>query len=157
MITLIAAIAENRCIGKDGKLPWNLPEDMAHFKALTTGKTVLMGRKTWESLPKKFHPLPNRKNIVITHQPEYPVPPGVEVHRLPEAALAHHADEDIFIIGGAGIYEQTIDIADRLEITEVKKSYIGDVFFPEINPVLWQEKGRETHEAFDFITYERKF
>ena len=130
---------------------------MAHFKALTTGKTVLMGRKTWESIPEKFRPLPNRKNIVITHQSGYPVPPGVEVHRLLESAFAQHADEDIFVIGGAAIYEQTVDIADRLEITEVKKSYVGDVFFPKINSMIWQEKKREPHEAFDFITYEPRF
>jgi len=155
MITLIAAVAENGCIGKNNALPWRLPEDMKHFKDLTTGKTVLMGRKTWESLPEKFRPLPNRTNVVVTRQPEYPVPEGVHVHRTIESALAEHADQDLFVLGGADIYKQTMDVADRLEITRVKQTVDGDAFFPEINPVLWKEVRNEPHDGLAFVTYER--
>lgn len=154
MITLIAAVAENGCIGTNGELPWHYPEDMKRFKNLTTGHVVLMGRKTWESLPEKFRPLPNRKNLVITRQPEYAVPEGVEVHRTIEAALAHHADENVFVIGGAEIYRQTIDLADRLEITKIKRVYPGDAFFPKINSTLWKEAHREDMGELSFLTYE---
>lgn len=156
MITLIAAVAKNGCIGANGELPWHYPEDMKRFKELTMNNVVLMGRKTWESIPEKFRPLPNRKNIVITRQPEYEAPGGVEVHRTIEAALAHHADENVFVIGGAEIYRQTIDLADRLEITQIHKEYPGDTFFPTINPALWEEVKRDDHDEFSFITYERK-
>lgn len=154
-LTLIAAVAENGCIGKTGALPWYLPEDLKHFKELTTGKTVLMGRKTWESLPEKFRPLPNRKNVVITRQAEYAVPSGVHVHRTLASALAEHAAEDVYVIGGAEIYKQTIDAADRLEITRVKQTVDGDAFFPEINPVLWKEVRHDLYDGFAFVTYER--
>lgn len=156
MLTLIAGIAENNCIGKNNTLPWHIPEDMAHFKSLTLGKTVLMGRKTWESLPKKFRPLPNRTNIVISRQKNYAVSEGVLLYSTIEAALRSHSNEDLCCIGGAGMYEQTISQANALEITHVHRSVDGDAFFPQIDMALWKEVRREDFEDYSFVRYERK-
>lgn len=154
-LALIAAVAHNNCIGKDNTLPWHIPEDLRHFKELTTGKTVLMGRKTWESLPPNFRPLPNRKNIVITSQVAYSVPEGVEVFTSIEAALSAHIHDDVFVIGGAQLYKQTIDKADTLHLTEINESVDGDAFFPTIDLTMWRETARETHPTFSFVTYTR--
>lgn len=155
MISLIAAISENNCIGKDNLLPWHLPEDLKHFKELTTGKTVLMGRKTWESIPEKFRPLPNRKNIVITTQSDFIVPEGVEIYHAINDAISAHTNEDIFIIGGATIYTQTINLADTLYITHVHQVVDGDAFFPSIDQNIWKETERKNHENFSFVTYKK--
>ncbi len=155
-MTIIAAIAQNNVIGQDGKLPWYLPEDLKHFKTLTTGHVVLMGRKTWESIPEKFRPLPNRKSIVITRQAKYNVPDEVEVYHSVDDALRAYPSYEIFVIGGAEIYRQTINRVDHLEITHVDQKIDGDVFFPPIDPTMWHEIKREPHEGFTFVTYERK-
>ena len=139
MIALIAAIAKNNCIGNHGEIPWHLPEDMKRFKELTMGKIVLMGRKTWESLPEKWRPLPGRKNIVITRQEPYSVASNVEVFHTVEEAISTHPTEDIFIIGGAEIYRQTIDQADTLCITHVDKMWKEMRSF-QIDPSVWKEK-----------------
>lgn len=154
-ITLIAAIAKNNCIGKNGSLPWRIPEDMAHFKDLTMGYPVIMGRKTWESIPEKFRPLPGRHNIVVTRQEAYPLPENVERASSLEEALLMHATEDLFVIGGAEIYRASMDRADRLEITHVHQDVDGDTFFPEIPEATWHEAAREDHDGFSFVTYER--
>ncbi len=156
MIALIAAIAKNNCIGNNGTLPWHLPEDLAHFKRLTTDATVMMGRKTWESLPEQFRPLPNRKNIVITRQEQYPLPQEVLRYGSPQAALDAHANEQLFIIGGAELYAQTIALSDRLYITHVDQTVDGDAFFPAIDPTIWKEIEREDHPLFSFVTYIKK-
>lgn len=155
MISLIAAISENNCIGKDNLLPWHIPEDLAHFKKITTGKIVLMGRKTWESIPEKFRPLPNRKNIVITTQTDFAAPENVEIYHSINDAIAKHTDEDMFIIGGATIYTQTINLADTLYITHVSQVVDGDAFFPDIDKHIWKETERENHDKFSFVKYER--
>lgn len=155
MIALIAAVATNGCIGIDGKLPWHIPEDVARFKALTMGKTVLMGRKTWESLPNRFRPLPGRTNVVISRSTGYDVPPGVTVFASIDDALVALVDQDVYVIGGAKIYAQTIGRADRLILTRVDRIVAGDTFFPEISPQQWSEATRESHEGFAFVTYER--
>jgi dihydrofolate reductase len=154
MIALIAAISENNCIGKNNTLPWHIPEDMKHFRKLTDGKTVVMGRKTWESIPEKFRPLPNRKNIVITRNTDYPVPAGVILYHSIEEVLKHET-RDIIVIGGAEIYAQSIHHADTLYITEVR-TFIedGTAFFPTIDPTIWKETEREDHEHFSFVTYQ---
>jgi dihydrofolate reductase len=154
-ISLIAAIAENNCIGKSGTLPWYIPEDLKHFKKITTGHTVLMGRKTWESIPEKFRPLPNRKNIVVTRQSDYSLPDGVELFHTIDNALAAHGDETVIVIGGAEIYKQTIGQADTLHITHIHKTIDGDAFFPEIDPSAWKETERDDHDGFSFVTYKR--
>ena len=156
MITLIAAIAENNCIGDSGKLPWYLPEDLKRFKEITTGHTVLMGRKTFESIMDYLgKPLPKRTNIVITRQADYKAPRGVHIYTNIEDALQKHKDEDIYIIGGAQIYEQTLEKADRLLITEVHKEVDGDTFFPEIDKKVWKETSREDHEGYSFVEYKK--
>ena len=155
MIALIAAIAANNCIGKNNSIPWHLPDDLKHFKALTVHKVVVMGRKTWESLPEKFRPLPERKNVVITRRSDLVFPPEVTVYQTPEAALENYKNEDVFIIGGAEMYAQTIDRADLLYITHVHRQVDGDAFFPVIDPLKWREVEREDHESFSFVTYQK--
>lgn len=154
-LSLIAAIAENNCIGKGGELPWNIPEDMKHFKDVTTGHPVLMGRKTWESIPEKFRPLPKRKNIIITRQTDYAIPVDVKLYSSIEDAMNAHADEEIMVIGGAEIYKQTIDIADTLYITHVARTVDGDAFFPDIDDAVWKETERDDRDGFSFVTYKR--
>ncbi len=156
MLTLIAAIAENNVIGHGNTLPWHIPEDLKRFKDATMGKTVLMGRKTWESLPNKSRPLPGRKNVVITRQENYPLPDGVRRFANIEDALNACANEDVFVIGGAEIYRQTLSLADLLIITHIAQTVPGDAFFPEIDPVFWQETQREVYNGYAFMTYERK-
>ena len=155
-LALIAAIAENNCIGKNNQLPWHIPEDLKHFKDVTADTVVLMGRKTWESIPEKFRPLPKRINIVISRQPNLPLPPGVEVYQSIDAALGAHANDTVVVIGGAEIYKQTIDRADTLYITHIQQTVDGDAFFPTIDPGLWKETEREKHDGFDFVTYKKR-
>ncbi len=143
MIILIAAMADNNVIGRDGDLPWHLPEDMQHFKDATTGNTVVMGRKTYESIGR---PLPDRDNIVVSTQ-ELEIEPKV-CHSIDDALdTAEDMRGDTYIIGGASIYEQTINEADKLIITHVKRTVDGDARFPAIDPLVWDaETVRETEE-----------
>ncbi len=154
MLSLIAGISQNNCIGHNGQLPWHIPEDLKHFREVTAGKTVLMGRKTWESLPEKFRPLPNRTNLIITRQTDYSVPAGVEIYTTIEEAVTKHPEE-VIVIGGAEIYKQTIDQADRLYITHINQTVTGDAFFPEIDLNVWKEIEREDHEGYSFVTYKK--
>lgn len=150
-ITLIAACADGRCIGSGNTIPWHIPEDFAFFKAYTMGKPVIMGRKTWESLPKK--PLPGRRNIVITRNRGYEAP-GAETADSLDAALALCRDEaETVIIGGAQIYGQAIGLADHLRLTEVGLSVEGDAFFPEFSTDDWQEVSREAHVSAKGAAY----
>ncbi len=155
-LSLIAAISRNSCIGKDGVLPWHIPDDLRRFRDLTTEKVVLMGRKTWESLPEKFRPLPNRLNIVITRQETYELPVGVERYTTIQEALAAHQGEEVVSIGGAEIYQQTIALADTLYITHVH-TFIpdGTAFFPRIDTEKWREVERDDRESYSFVTYRR--
>src|SRR5574343_29753 len=129
-IIVIAAVAKNRVIGRDNQLLWSIPEDMKHFKELTQGHPVIMGRKTWESIPVKFRPLPNRKNIIISRQTDFISPGGYLAHSLDEALSKVIDSPTVFIIGGGEIYAQAMTIATRLEITEVKQEPDGDAWFP---------------------------
>lgn len=156
MVTLIAAVAANRTIGKDGQLVWRNKEDMARFKELTTGKVVIMGRKTWESIPSKFRPLPDRLNVVVTRNQEFSLPEGVERALSIEKALHHHHQKDVMIIGGAEIYASAIGRADCLELTEVAAELDGDAFFPEVDPTIWKETARIDKEGYAFVTYRRR-
>ena len=169
-IVIIAAVAKNRVIGRDNQLIWNIPEDMAHFKVLTQGHTVLMGRKTWESLPPRFRPLPGRRNIVISRQANYSAPGaevadslenGLKLASTIEPAVDPMATTLIFIIGGEQIYTQAMALADRLEITEVDLEPEGDAWFPEISAVDWKLVAKNTPPSqsgtgFSFLTYRRK-
>jgi dihydrofolate reductase len=164
-LVIIAAVARNRVIGKDNRLLWNIPEDMAHFKALTAGHTVVMGRKTWESLPPRFRPLPGRRNIVISRQADYTAP-GAEVADSLENALKLASTQGpaadsmvaatVFIIGGEQIYRQAMAVADRLEITEVDLEPEGDAWFPEIAAVDWERTAKIEGAGFTFVSWCRK-
>ncbi|HTJ96444.1 MAG TPA: dihydrofolate reductase [Rhodocyclaceae bacterium] len=161
-LTLIAAVAANGVIGNTvdgvGTLPWHLPEDLKHFKALTNGHPIIMGRKTWESLPEKFRPLPNRRNIVITRNPEY-VAAGAEVFTsIAAARAACSGAEKVFVIGGAELYSQALKEADCLELTELHQAFDGDTKFPEFPRDQWQQVFRDCLRSadgleFDFVTY----
>jgi len=157
-ISIVVAISENRAIGKDNKLLWYLPNDLKHFKAITTGNTVIMGRKTYESVGK---PLPNRRNIIITRQ-DIAIE-GCEVVNSMKAALELcRTEREVFIVGGAEIYKQSLHLTDRIYLTVVHKQFEGDSFFPEIKKTDWLQVSREDHQPdeknslpYSFITYER--
>ena len=132
MISLIAAVAQNRAIGQNNQLLWHLPEDMRHFRETTRGKTVLMGRKTWDSLPAAFCPLPGRRNIVLTRDADYVARGAETAHSLDEALGLAGDNDEAFIIGGAELYRQGLPLAHRLYLTEISETRQGEVFFPEI-------------------------
>lgn len=159
-ISIIAAIARNNALGFENKLLYWLPNDLKRFKALTTGHTIIMGRKTFESLPKGA--LPNRRNIVLSRQDiEFP---GAERFGSLEEALAQcRAEEEVFVIGGASVYREALSLADKLCLTHIEDSPAqADAFFPEIDPKVWKETGREAHPTdekhlypYSFVDYER--
>ncbi len=163
-LALIAAVADNGCIGINNQLPWYLPEDLKYFRRLTTGGIVIMGRKTYDSIGK---PLPNRTNIVISRNPGYHADGVRSACSLEEAlTLAEHIAEingnpEIFVIGGAQIYQLALPRATRLYLTEVGKTVAGDAFFPTIDPVQWRLAGSEAHyyepgdTHYRFAVYER--
>jgi dihydrofolate reductase len=160
-LTLIAAVARNGVIGRDNQLPWRLPEDLMRFKAVTAGNGVVMGRKTWESLPESFRPLPGRRNIVVSRNPDY-VAEGATVVDSVAAALGIAADtNEVFVIGGAELYAQALPLADCLQLTEIDADFEGDARFPDFDRRQWRETGRtcdraEVGFAYAFVTYERK-
>ena len=161
-LSLLAAMANNRVIGRNNALPWRLPADLKRFKALTMGQIIVMGRKTYESIGR---PLPGRINIIVTRQPDLSVA-GVTVTRSVEEALTAcliHPDKEIFIIGGAELYQQTLKHCQRLYLTEVQKAFEGDAFFPEFDRSDWHEIVREKHVQeegekleYHFVVLERK-
>jgi dihydrofolate reductase len=143
-IALVVAMSRNGVIGRDGGLPWHISSELKRFKAITMGKPMIMGRKTWESLPKR--PLPGRPNIIITRQNGF-VAEGAAVVATPDAAIAAAGDaEEIAIIGGGEIYAMFLDRADRLYLTEVDVVVEGDTYFPSFDRSLWQEVSKEIHE-----------
>jgi dihydrofolate reductase len=156
-IIIIAAMAKNHVIGKNNALPWSLKEGLGNFKELTMGWPCIMGRKTWDSLPKK--PLPGRLNIVISSSvPNSELCPQ-EVLFLPslQAAIEHCTSyEKIFICGGESIYRQALSLADKIELTLIHKEYEGDTFFPEIDPACWAIVNNVDFDTFSLITYTRR-
>jgi len=155
-IYLVAAVAANGIIGAKGQLPWSLPEDLKHFKRLTMGRPIIMGRRTWESLK---GPLPGRDNIVVTRTPGYEAP-GAAVATSLEAALALCLGEPVaFVIGGSQLFQESLPMAAGLVMTEIDRSYEGDTWFPEYDRSRWKESQREQHVTadgtkFDFVLYE---
>lgn len=155
---LIAAVAANGVIGAGGGLPWRLPEDLQHFKRLTQGHAVIMGRRTWESIGR---PLPGRRNVVVTRQAAF-VAPGASVAPSLEEALERCRDQDaVFVIGGAELYRAALPIAEGLLLTEIRRDYPGDTRFPEFDRGEWREIEREPQVAadgtrFDFVRYVRR-
>ena len=152
-LAVIVAVAPNGVIGRDGDLPWRLPEDLKHFRRTTLGHAVVMGRATWESIGK---PLPKRRNIVVTRNRDY-MADGAEVaHSLPEAlALAWQSDPEPFVIGGASLYAEALPQATRLELTEVHEEVDGDTFFPGYDEGQFSEISRRAGEGCDFVTLVR--
>ena len=143
-VSLVAAVAQNGVIGRGGELPWRLPEDLRRFKALTLGKPVVMGRKTWESIGR---PLPGRRNVVLTRQPGYTAD-GAELLPSPQAALSLlRAEAEVMIIGGEAIYRAFLDRAARIYLTEVAAAMAGDARFPAFDRGAWRETGREERAA----------
>lgn len=161
MLSLIAAVAKNRVIGNNNQLLWHLPEDMRHFRETTRGKPVIMGRKTWESLPDSFRPLPRRLNIVVSRNYSYRAPGAMLAGSLEEAIRRVGNEQEVFVIGGEELYRQALPLADRLYLTEIEKDFEGDAFFPEILPQEWVEASRKKQQGaselvFSFVTYKRR-
>ncbi|WP_258098406.1 dihydrofolate reductase [Marinoscillum pacificum] len=161
-ISMIAAMGQNRVIGKDNDIPWHLPDDFQYFKKTTEGHYVLMGRKNYESLPPKFKPLPNRPNVVITRNESYDAP-GTEVVNSLEDAIEiarKNNEEEVFIIGGGEIYKLGLAYADTIYLTEINGEFEGQTIFPEFDKSEWKEISREHHStdehhkySFDFVIY----
>ena len=165
IISLIAAVAENNVIGNDNDLIWHLPNDMRYFMETTKGHCVLMGRRNYDSIPEKYRPLKGRTNIVVTRQKNYQVSDSVIVVNTIEEGIEiakNKHEEELFVIGGGEIYLQTINLADRLYLTEIKAKFDGDTYFPEFDREEWHEVSRrhhlidDSHEyCFDYVIWER--
>jgi dihydrofolate reductase len=158
-INLIYARAANGVIGRDGSMPWHLPEDLAHFRRLTHGCPVIMGRKTWDSLPPRFRPLPGRTNIVITRQGEWQAEGAQRAASLEEALRLAGPAPEVWVMGGAQIYAQAEPLASRAEVTEIAQDVEGDAFAPTLGPG-WMEAAREDHVSssglkFSFVSYQK--
>jgi dihydrofolate reductase len=151
-LNLIFARARNGVIGHNNTLPWHLPEDLAHFKATTLGQPVIMGRKTWDSLPVKFRPLPGRMNIVVTRQTDWHSDGAHVVHSVDEALQACPTQAQPWVIGGAELYRLAMPLAKRVVVTEIDADYEGDAFAPELD-ASWQEASRTTHVAANGLHY----
>ena len=161
MISIIVAVSEDLGIGRANELLWHLPEDLKRFKRLTLGKTVIMGKKTWESLPKR--PLPGRKNIVLTDDPLECIDCSVTAYSIDDALSKCEEGEDIFVIGGGSVYKQFMALADRLYITHVHEKASADIYFPEIDMNIWEVVEREEFEgnennkiSYSYVIYDRK-
>lgn len=164
MISLIVAVAQNNVIGKDNTLIWHLPADMKYFKEKTTGHCIITGRKNYESIPEKFRPLPNRTNIIITRQKDYKAEGAIVCHSVESAIekAKQTNDSEIFIIGGAEIYKQSLHLVDRIYLTKIHHEFEGDAFFPELSG-NWIETSRIKGIVDDknkyphyFITYQKR-
>ena len=170
IVSLIASLARNRAIGNKQQLLWHLPEDMRYFRQTTRNHTVIMGRKTWESLPAAYRPLPQRHNIVVSHDPAYLANGATLAHSIDDAIHLAGEAEEVFVIGGAEIYRQTLPMATRLYLTEVAEDCPGDSFFPQFSANEWSEVLRRAGNGgaagsdaptsgpppFDFVVYQRR-
>ena len=159
-INMIYAKAANGVIGLNNAMPWHLPEDLAHFKELTFGSPVIMGRKTWDSLPPKFRPLPGRLNIVITRQADWQAEGAIAAPSLQQALARCSDGEEVWIIGGAQIYALAEPMARRIEVTEIDKAFAGDAYAPMLG-ADWKECARTSHVAanglaYSFVTHSRQ-
>ncbi len=153
-ISLILAMGRNRAIGRDKHLPWHMPADLAHFKATTLGKPILMGRKTWESIGKA---LPDRLNIVLTGQAGYHADGATVVNSIDDAISACGSADELMVIGGAGVYEAFLPSAQKIYLTLIDEDFDGDTFFPELDEHKWREEAREDHLADDRNPYDYSF
>ncbi len=159
IVSIVVAIAQNHAIGKNNQLLWHLPKDLKHFKEITSGHTIIMGRKTYDSVGK---PLPNRRNIVVTRQ-DITIDGCEVVNSLQDALKLAEGVDEVFIVGGAEIYKQAMPLTDRIYLTIVHENFEGDAYFPEIKEDIWKETAREDYQAdekhafaYSFITLERR-
>lgn len=152
MITLIVAKSENNIIGDKGRIPWYIPKDLKRFKELTTNNVVIMGRKTFESLPEEYRPLPNRINIILSKDKSFKTNCCMVFNDLKKAIRKAGSDKEIFIIGGGEIYKESLKYADKIYMTEVDGEFEGDTYFPKLNR-YWEEVNREEKEGYRFIDY----
>jgi len=159
-LSIIAALSDNGVIGRDNQLPWRMPADLAHFKRLTMGKPIIMGRRTWESLPGL---LPHRTHVVVTRDREYIVEGGFVVHSIRQAFELVGDSEEMMVVGGTNLYEQTLPLASRMYLTIVHDYFDGDAAFPGYEEAEWTEVARECHAAdgrnphgYSFLTLERR-
>jgi dihydrofolate reductase len=160
-ISLIAAIARDGVIGRDNAIPWQLPEDARRFRKVTMGHAVVMGRRTWDSLPDRFRPLPGRRNVVVTRNAEWRSEGAVRAGSLDEALRLLAGEGQVFVIGGAELYAEALPLADELVVTEIDAEVEGDVYFPTWDQTAFREESREEHMsddglAFAFVTYQRR-
>jgi dihydrofolate reductase len=161
-VALIAAVAANGVIGRDGEMPWHHPEDLQQFKRTTVGHPVVIGRRTYERIVERLgEPLPDRTNVVLSSQaldlPEGAVLANSVPEALAVAAAALDADRNtVYVAGGATVYEATIPVADRLELTELDAAHEGDTYFPTVDPAVWRETARDDRSALSFVSYERR-
>ncbi|HLP81839.1 MAG TPA: dihydrofolate reductase [Nitrosomonas sp.] len=161
-ISLLVAMAKNRIIGQNNQLPWHLPADLKHFKSLTMGHVIIMGRKTYESIGKS---LPGRTNIVVTHQHQFNAQDAMVVHSIDDALKVSEKQasvSEIFVIGGEQLYRQTLPICQRIYITEIQRDFAGDTVFPEFDQANWQETERIQHVSesgdlqYHFVILDRR-
>jgi len=160
-IAIVAAVARGGVIGREGAVPWRIPEDMERFRLLTTGHAVVMGRRTWDSLPDRFRPLPGRRNVVVTRNPEWSAEGVERAGSLDEALGLLEGEPQAFVIGGAELYGAALPLADELLLTEIDADVEGDTFFPSWNRAAFQEESREGHSPesglpFSFVRYLRR-
>lgn len=161
-LVLLAAVARNGVIGRGNALPWRLPEDLQHFRRVTLGRPVIMGRKTWEALPERFRPLPGRRNIVVTRQEDWRAEGAQAAHSLDEALALAEGAATACVIGGGELYREALARADELVLTEIERDFDGDACFPAFDREVFVELAREGHHAappndfdFSFVTYRR--
>lgn len=160
-VSLLAAVARDGVIGRDGTIPWRIPEDARRFQELTLGHPVVMGRRTWESLPDRFRPLPGRRNVVVTRNATWRADGADRADSLDEALRLVGGEPQVFVIGGAELYAEALPLADELLLTEIDAEVEGDTFFPSWDRAAFHEKSREQHLSetgipFSFVTYLRQ-
>jgi dihydrofolate reductase len=160
-ISLVAAVARGGVIGQDGGIPWRIPEDMARFRAVTMGYPVVMGRRTWESLPERFRPLPGRRNVVVTRNPSWHDDGAERAASLEDALQLLAGEQSVSVIGGGEIFAAALPLADELALTEIDADVEGDTFFPSWDRAAFAEQPREQHVSetgipFSFVTYVRQ-
>jgi dihydrofolate reductase len=160
-ISLVAAVSPGGVIGRDGRIPWRISEDARHFRALTMGHPVVMGRRTWDSLPERFRPLPGRRNVVVTRNAHWRAPGAERASSLEHAFRLLAGATQVFVIGGAELYAVALPHADELQLTEIDADFEGDTFFPDWDRAAFDEESREPHVSdtgipFSFVTYRRR-
>jgi dihydrofolate reductase len=160
-VSLVAAVAQGGVIGREGTVPWRLPEDMAYFRAVTMGQPVVMGRRTWDSLPDRFRPLPGRRNVVVTRNPAWHEEGAERTESFEEALRLLDGSPQVFVIGGGQVYEAALPVADELLLTEIDADVEGDTLFPFFDDRAFEEVAREQHVSedgisFAFVTYSRR-